>query len=75
MCSAKSTSSWTVAKRVLEFERNMMSDLGGETGSGIEPREAALDYIGKSSHGKLIPWCDAIARHEIQKRAFDASSA
>jgi alkylation response protein AidB-like acyl-CoA dehydrogenase len=66
---------WTVAKRVLEFERNMMSDLGGETGSGIEPREAALDYIGKNSHGKLDDPVvrDAIARHEIQKRAFDVT--
>ena len=66
---------WTVAKRVLEFERNMMSDLGSETGSNVEPREAALHYIGKDNNGAIsdVILRDAIARHEIQKRAFDVT--
>jgi alkylation response protein AidB-like acyl-CoA dehydrogenase len=53
----------------------MMSDLGSETGSGVEPREAALHYIGKNERNELDDAVirDAIARHEVQKRAFDVT--
>lgn len=66
---------WSVAKRVLEFERNMMSDLGSETGSNVEPREKALECIGRDAQGKLADPVlrDAIARHEAYKRAFDVT--
>jgi acyl-CoA dehydrogenase len=67
---------WTGAKRVLEFERNMMSDLGGETSAGgLEPRAAALHYIGINAAKQVDDAVlrDAIARHEVYKRAFDAT--
>ena len=68
---------WTVAKRVLEFERNMMSDLGSTVASTLSPRSAALKYIGTHSEGpdsgklKDAVLRDAIARHEVYKQAFD----
>jgi len=66
---------WKVAKRVLEFERNMMSDLGSTVASTINPRMAAEKYIGKNNEGKLKNSVlrDAIARHEVYKHAFDVT--
>lgn len=68
---------WKVAKRVLDFERNMMSDLGSTVASTLSPRSAAEKYIGKHSGGseagklKDPVLRDAIARHEFYKQAFD----
>jgi len=66
---------WKVAKRVLEFERNMMSDLGSTVASTLSPRSAAEKYIGKDENGKLKDAVlrDAIARHEVYKEAFDVT--
>lgn len=65
---------WKVAKRVLEFERNMMSDLGSNSATTLIPRTAAANYIGKAD-GKLKDPIlrDAIARHEVYKHAFDVT--
>jgi len=66
---------WKVAKRVLEFERNMMSDLGSTVASTLSPRSAAEKYIGKDESGKVNDAVlrDAIARHEVYKEAFDVT--
>jgi len=66
---------WTVAKRVLEFERNMMSDLGSTVASTLSPRTAAEKYLGKDETGKVKDAVlrDAIARHEVYKQAFDVT--
>lgn len=66
---------WKVAKRVLEFERNMMSDLGSTVASTLNPRGAALQYMEKNNEGKLsnAQLRDAIARHEVYKHAFDVT--
>lgn len=66
---------WKVAKRVLEFERNMMSDLGSTVASTLSPRTAAEKYLGKDESGKLkdVVLRDAIARHEVYKEAFDVT--
>lgn len=66
---------WKVAKRVLEFERNMMSDLGSTVASTLSPRSAAEKYIGKDDSGKVKDAVlrDAIARHEVYKQAFDVT--
>lgn len=66
---------WTVAKRVLEFERNMMSDLGSTVASRLEPRSAAEKYIEKDEQGKLKNAVirEAIARHEVYKKSFDVT--
>lgn len=66
---------WTVAKRVLEHERNMMSDLGETAAISITPRTAAEKYIGMDQNGKVASPVlrEAIARHEVYKRAFDVT--
>lgn len=66
---------WTVAKRVLEFERNMMADIGNETTVAPSPRNAAKDYIGVNEQGQIDDPSirEAIARHEIQKLAYDVT--
>ena len=64
---------WTVAKRVLQFERNMMSDMEASANtSGTTPRSAAIEHIGLVD-GKLVDpvFRQSVARHEIQKRALD----
>jgi alkylation response protein AidB-like acyl-CoA dehydrogenase len=64
---------WTVAKRVLEFERNMMSDLGSTVATTLSPRSAADKYLEKNEKGELKDTVlrEAIARHEVYKQAFD----
>ncbi len=67
---------WTVAKRVLEFERNMMSEMGETTSQAASnPRELAKEYIGLDSQGKIADRVlrQAIAKHEIQKRSFEVT--
>jgi alkylation response protein AidB-like acyl-CoA dehydrogenase len=66
---------WTVAKRVLEFERNMMSDLGSTVATSIDPRSAAEKYLVKDGDGKIADKVlrEAIARHEVYKNAFDCT--
>jgi acyl-CoA dehydrogenase len=65
---------WKVAKRVLEFERNMMSDLGSNSATTLIPRTAADAYIGKADGKLKNPVLrDAIARHEVYKHAFDVT--
>lgn len=65
---------WKVAKRVLEFERNMMSDLGSTVATSLTPRAAAHKYLDKTN-GKLDDAVlrEAIARHEVYKKAFDVT--
>jgi alkylation response protein AidB-like acyl-CoA dehydrogenase len=66
---------WKVAKRVLEFERNMMSDLEGSSSRPtLSPREAAERYLGRLDGKVSDPVLRAeIARHEVAKRAIDAT--
>ncbi len=66
---------WTVAKRVLEFERNMMSDLGSTVASTLEPRGAAQRYLAQNENGELKDSVirEAIARHEVYKKSFDVT--
>jgi alkylation response protein AidB-like acyl-CoA dehydrogenase len=70
---------WKVAKRVLEFERNMMSDLGSNAGTSMSARSAAEKYLGKhvsgEQKGKLKDAVlrEAIARHEVYKKSFDVT--
>jgi len=65
---------WRVAKRVLDFERNMMSDLGSNSATTLNPRTAAEQYVGKENGVLKDPILrDAIARHEVYKKAFDVT--
>ncbi len=64
---------WTVAKRVLEFERAMMAEMEE---NAARPEDSTVDlakkYIGMA-HGKIAdrPIRDRIAKHEMNSRAFD----
>lgn len=66
---------WSIAKRMLEHERNMMGQ--GDLGDPFKPDLIALakDYIGVES-GKLNDAYlrDAIATNQIQHRALEATS-
>ena len=67
---------WTVAKRVLEFERAMMADMAeaGSTATAHSPRELAKQYLGVVD-GKINDPIlrQDIARHEVYKNAFDVT--
>lgn len=66
---------WKVAKRVLEFERNMMSDLESSASTpSATARGTGKQYLG-CENGKIADpvFRQAIARHEVQKRAMDVT--
>ncbi|WP_299727663.1 acyl-CoA dehydrogenase family protein [uncultured Endozoicomonas sp.] len=64
---------WTVAKRVLQFERNMMSDMeSSAVRAAVTPRSSAIEHIGLVDGKLAYPiFRQDIARHEIAKRALD----
>ncbi|MCB1646394.1 MAG: acyl-CoA dehydrogenase family protein, partial [Pseudomonadales bacterium] len=63
---------WTVAKRLLQYERTM---IGGGSGGGQRGKslsQIAVDYVGKGSDGKLsdVNLRDRIIRHSMNDRSF-----
>lgn len=64
---------WTIAKRLLEHERAMISEIGfSDPSGGSAPlAELAKEYLGQS-HGRIADRVirHDIARHEIKTRAF-----
>ena len=62
---------WTVAKRLLQYERTMIGGGGGGGQKGKSIREIAIDYIGKQN-GKLadLDLRDDIVRQSMNDRAF-----
>ena len=64
---------WTIAKRLLEHERAMISEIGfsDPSGGGAPLSELAKEYLGQS-HGRIADRVirHDIARHEIKTRAF-----
>ena len=64
---------WTIAKRLLEHERAMISEIGfsDPSGGGAPLSEQAKEYLGQS-HGRIADRVirHDIARHEIKTRAF-----
>ncbi|GAA4883514.1 acyl-CoA dehydrogenase family protein [Ferrimonas pelagia] len=65
---------WTVAKRVLEFERNMMADLEATIAADpIVLSQLAKQHLGEDPQGRIADPIlrQAIARNEINKRALD----
>ena len=62
---------WTIAKRLLQFERNMISDMGG-TGGGTPMEELARRYRGGSNDGEIADPLirDRVARHKMDSHAF-----
>ncbi|KEQ19746.1 acyl-CoA dehydrogenase family protein [Endozoicomonas numazuensis] len=66
---------WTVAKRVLEFERDMMSDMESTAvNSGQSPRSIGQKFLGDED-GRVTDevFRHAIAKHEVQRRGLEMS--
>jgi alkylation response protein AidB-like acyl-CoA dehydrogenase len=62
---------WTVAKRLLQYERTMIGGGGSGGQKGKSIREIAVDYVGKQN-GKLadLDLRDDIVRQSMNDRAF-----
>ena len=62
---------WTVAKRLLQYERTMIGGGGGGGQKGKSVREIALEYVGKQN-GKLadLDLRDDIVRQSMDDRSF-----
>lgn len=65
---------WTIAKRLLQHERNMVSGIGGLSalgGSGRRLQDVALEYLGKAE-GKIDnpESRAAVLKHNINDHAF-----
>ena len=64
---------WSVAKALLKHERKLMSEVGGDTPApSFGPVQAALQYVGLGSDGKLkdAGLRDQLVRHEMAFRAL-----
>jgi acyl-CoA dehydrogenase len=70
---------WSIAKRLLTHERNMVSGVGGASelgGRGRRLHELARQYIGKKGDQIADPVLrDRIAGHEMNDRAFQLTLA
>ena len=67
---------WTVAKRVLEFERDMMSSMGDSTSAAsASPRIIGKECLGIDDKGRIDDPIlrQAIAKHEINKLSYDCT--
>ena len=65
---------WTIAKRLLQHERQMISGIGGNTALGASPRaleNLAKAYLGEDGERIADPVArDAVARHRMNDHAF-----
>lgn len=66
---------WTIAKRLLQHERNMISNMGGNSALGGSKRslgDMARPYVGETNDGQLADPVlrNRIANHEINDKAF-----
>ena len=65
---------WTIAKRLLQHERQMISGIGGNTALGASPRSLenlAKSYLGEADERIADPIArDAVAKHRMNDHAF-----
>ena len=66
---------WTIAKRLLQHERQMISGIGGNSalgGSGEKLEDTARHYLGVDTQGRVADTVlrDAIANHRMNDKAF-----
>lgn len=66
---------WSIAKRLLQHERNMISNMGGNSALGGSRRSVAQlaePYLGTTDEGELADPIlrDKIAAHEMNDKAF-----
>lgn len=73
------TQGWTIAKRLLQHERQMVSEIGGTTELGARGRklhEIAKQYVGEENGRIADPVLrDRIAEHAMNERAFQLTLA
>lgn len=73
------TQGWTIAKRLLQHERHMVSEIGGTTELGARGRklhEIAKQYVGETDGRIADPVLrDRIAEHAMNERAFQLTLA
>ena len=70
---------WTIAKRLLQHERSMISGMGLATGAGSGPRktsgmaELGKKYVGTDEKNRLddAQLRTKIAKHDLNSRAFN----
>ncbi len=63
---------WSVAKALLKHERKLMSEQETPAGTQITPVQAALEYVGTDSEGKVANRVlrDQLVQHEMKYRAL-----
>jgi acyl-CoA dehydrogenase len=64
---------WSVAKSLLKHERKLMAEIGGDTpGPSFGPVQAAIEYVGLGSSGKLRDHGlrEQLVSHEMAYRAI-----
>ncbi len=63
---------WSVAKALLKHERKLMSEQETPAGTQITPVQAALEYVGTDSEGKVANRAlrDQLVQHEMKYRAL-----
>jgi alkylation response protein AidB-like acyl-CoA dehydrogenase len=70
---------WTIAKRLLQHERQMISGIGGNSalgGSGTRLEDAAKEYVGEAEGRIADPFVrDDVTEHRINDRAFQLTLA
>ncbi|MEE4383536.1 MAG: acyl-CoA dehydrogenase family protein [Pseudomonadales bacterium] len=71
---------WTIAKRLLQHERQMISGIGGNTALGASPRaleNLAKHYLGETSDGRIADPVvrDRVAAHRMNDHAFRLTTA
>ena len=71
---------WTIAKRLLQHERQMISGIGGNTALGASPRaleNLAKHYLGESEDGRIADPVvrDRVAAHRMNDHAFRLTTA
>ncbi|BCW90720.1 Putative acyl-CoA dehydrogenase FadE17 [Alphaproteobacteria bacterium SO-S41] len=73
---------WTIAKRLLQFERNALSNAGGGTGGGTarmvpEVVKLAEKYVGRDAEGRIADpdLRQRLIAHHLKARAFGLTLA
>jgi len=65
---------WTIAKRLLQFERSSISNFGAVTGAApVSLDQVALEYVGTTENGALADGSlrDRIAAHNMDAMGFN----
>jgi alkylation response protein AidB-like acyl-CoA dehydrogenase len=69
---------WTIAKKLLQHEREMISNIGAMLGGAGGPtmEDLAKDYLGETADGRISDQTlrERVAKHQMDARAFALTS-